>query len=91
MTKLNTSRRTFMLGAGGFTFAFALEGPAALAATLGKTRVGKAFSPWVSIAPNGTITIMRPFRNCVTSSASGRSNTLHPASAHPSRNWQARR
>ncbi len=52
------SRRTFMLGAGGFTFAFALEGPAALAATLGKARVGKAFSPWVSIAPDGTITIM---------------------------------
>ena len=47
-----------MLGAGGFTFAFALEGPAALAATLGKARVGKAFSPWVSIAPDGTITIM---------------------------------
>ncbi len=52
------SRRTFMFGAGGFTFAFALEGPAAIAATLGKARVGKAFSPWVSIASDGTITIM---------------------------------
>lgn len=58
MTKLVTSRRTFMQGAGGFTFALALEGPAALAAQLGRTRVGKALSPWVSIAPDGTITIM---------------------------------
>ncbi len=58
-TKRTTlSRRTFMLGAGGFTFAFALEGPAALAAQLGNARAGKAFSPWVSIAPDGTITIM---------------------------------
>ena len=47
-----------MLGAAGFTFAFALEGPDALAATLGTTRAGKAFSPWISIAPDGTITIM---------------------------------
>ena len=58
MTTLKTTRRGFMLGTGGFTFAVVLDGPHALAATLGKTRVGKAMSPWVSIAPDGTITIM---------------------------------
>ena len=59
MTKrTKPTRRAVLLGAGGFTFAFALGGPQASAATLGKVRTGKAFSPWVSIAPDGTITIM---------------------------------
>lgn len=54
----STSRRGFMVGAGGFTLMLGLEGHTALAATLGKMRAGKAFSPWISIAPDGTITIM---------------------------------
>lgn len=58
MGKLKTTRRTFMIGAGGFTFAIVQAGPAALAAQIGKSARGKAFSPWVSIAPDGTITIM---------------------------------
>ena len=58
MTKLKTSRRGFMLGAGGFMLALGLEGHDALAASLGTTRTGKALSPWVSITPDGTITIM---------------------------------
>ena len=52
------SRRQVMIGAAGLSFALALEGPAAYAAVLGSERTGKALSPWVSIAPDGTITIM---------------------------------
>src|SRR5689334_6430233 len=55
---LKTSRRSFMVGAAGLTFAFALTGKAARAATVVAERSGKALSPWVSIAPDGTITIM---------------------------------
>jgi isoquinoline 1-oxidoreductase subunit beta len=58
MTK-HVSRRQVMAGAAGLTFAIALgaHGRAA-AAVLGSERVGKALSPWVSIAPDGAITIM---------------------------------
>jgi isoquinoline 1-oxidoreductase beta subunit len=52
------SRREVMTGAMGLSFAFALDGPLARAATLANERAGKALSPWVSIAPDGTITIM---------------------------------
>ena len=52
------SRRQVMTGALGLSFAFALDGPLARAATLANERAGKALSPWVSIAPDGTITIM---------------------------------
>jgi isoquinoline 1-oxidoreductase beta subunit len=51
------SRRQVMIGAMGLSFAIALDGPA-LAAQLATARVGKAMSPWVSIAPDGTITIL---------------------------------
>ncbi len=51
------TRRQFMVGAAGLTAAFALDG-AALAALLAGDRAGKALSPWVSIATDGTITIM---------------------------------
>jgi isoquinoline 1-oxidoreductase beta subunit len=51
------SRRQVMIGAMGLSFAVALDGPA-LAAQLATARVGKAMSPWVSIAPDGTITIL---------------------------------
>jgi isoquinoline 1-oxidoreductase beta subunit len=56
------SRRQVMTGALGLSFAFALDnplnGPLARAATLANERAGKALSPWVSVAPDGTITIM---------------------------------
>jgi isoquinoline 1-oxidoreductase subunit beta len=55
------SRRRFMIGAAGLTFAFVtgIEWPA-IAATeaVGTTR--KTFNPWVSIAPNGEISIISP-------------------------------
>ncbi len=57
-TSAKTTRRGFMLGAGGFTLALGLDGHDALAATLGKARAGKVMSPWVSITPDGTISIM---------------------------------
>ena len=50
------SRRQVMIGAAGMTFAIALSGSDA--AILSSERAGKTFSPWVSIAPDGTITIM---------------------------------
>ena len=52
------SRRQFMVGAAGLSFAFAFGEPSAMAATVSRQRVGKALSPWISIAPDGTITIM---------------------------------
>src|SRR5215813_5900492 len=52
------SRREVMIGAMGLSFAFALDGPLARAATLANERAGKTLSPWVSIAPDDTITIM---------------------------------
>src|SRR5215510_4755697 len=52
------SRRQVMIGAAGLSFAFTLDGPLARAATLANERAGKTLSPWVSIAPDGTITIM---------------------------------
>jgi isoquinoline 1-oxidoreductase beta subunit len=52
------TRRQVMLGAAGLSFAVALDHPLARAATLASERSGRALSPWVSIAPDGTITIM---------------------------------
>jgi isoquinoline 1-oxidoreductase beta subunit len=52
------TRRQVMVGAAGFTFALALPGKAAHAAAPASERVGKALNPWLSIAPDGTITIM---------------------------------
>jgi isoquinoline 1-oxidoreductase beta subunit len=51
------SRRQVMIGAAGLSFAVALGGRAG-AAVLANERAGKALSPWVSIASDGTITIM---------------------------------
>jgi isoquinoline 1-oxidoreductase beta subunit len=51
------SRRQVMIGAAGLSFAFALDGRVD-AAVLGLERAGRTLSPWVSIAPDGTITIM---------------------------------
>src|SRR5213079_1908217 len=53
------SRRQVMIGAAGLSFAIAL-GDRADAAVLASERTGTAMSPWVSIAPDGTITIMSP-------------------------------
>src|SRR6267142_6509374 len=52
------SRRQMMIGVAGLTFAVALGGRATLAATLAAEKPGTALSPWVSITPDGTITIM---------------------------------
>src|SRR5262250_477878 len=56
------SRRQVMIGTAGLSFALAvdnaLDGSLARAATLAAERAGKALSPWVSIAPDGAITIM---------------------------------
>ncbi len=55
--KAQISRRQVMIGAAGLSFAFALRGRAN-AAVVAAQRTGKEMSPWVSIAPNGDITIM---------------------------------
>src|SRR4051812_30986898 len=51
------SRRQIMIGAAGLSFAIVLGGRAD-AAMLAAENSGKALSPWVSIAPDGTTTIM---------------------------------
>jgi isoquinoline 1-oxidoreductase subunit beta len=67
-TAVALTRREFMIGAGGFTFAVAVAGCAGsrraaapggaqLAASSGEAT---ALSPWVSIATDGTIYIMSP-------------------------------
>jgi isoquinoline 1-oxidoreductase beta subunit len=61
-----TTRREFMVGAAGLTFAFLLPGCAPVArkdgtATLAtSTGNAPAFNPWVSIATDGTIYIQSP-------------------------------
>jgi isoquinoline 1-oxidoreductase subunit beta len=56
----NLSRRQFMVGAAGLTFAFVTDGSPAFAAAPAAAPDGKALSPWVSIAADGTISIMAP-------------------------------
>src|SRR5437763_2049889 len=51
------SRRQVMIGAAGLSFAIAFHGRAD-AAVPAAERVGRELSPWVSIAPDGTTTIM---------------------------------
>ena len=51
------SRRQVMIGAAGLSFAVAL-GAAPMRAVIAAEKTGQALSPWVSIAPDGTITIM---------------------------------
>src|SRR6201996_8273040 len=55
------SRRSFMIGIGGLTFAVAV-GPerSGHAATEAPDVAGTPFNPWVSIAPSGEISIMAP-------------------------------
>jgi isoquinoline 1-oxidoreductase beta subunit len=55
------SRRQVMIGAAGLSFAFVLSrAPLGEAATLAADMNGKPLSPWVSIATDGTISIMAP-------------------------------
>src|SRR3984957_903296 len=55
------SRRGFMIGIAGLTFAVAAgRGRFAHAATEASAVSGTAFNPWVSIAPSGEISIMAP-------------------------------
>ncbi len=51
------SRRQVMIGAAGLSLAFALPS-GAVASTQAPARAGAALSPWVSIANDGTISIM---------------------------------
>ena len=57
--KAAISRRQVMIGAAGLSFAVAFGGRAD-SAFIADERAGHALSPWVSIAPDGTITIMSP-------------------------------
>jgi isoquinoline 1-oxidoreductase subunit beta len=57
------SRRQFMVGAAGLTFAIVLDPPdrnRAEAAAIGPARVERTMNPWVTIASDGTISIMSP-------------------------------
>jgi len=54
------SRRRMMIGAAGLTFALALPRlDDASAAVPSADMAGRSLSPWVSIATDGTISIMR--------------------------------
>jgi isoquinoline 1-oxidoreductase beta subunit len=59
-SNFDLSRRRFMVGAAGLTFAFVADGAPAFAAAPASAVEGKALSPWVSIATDGTISIMAP-------------------------------
>jgi len=59
-SQLELSRRGFMVGAAGLSFAFAFRGRLAEAATPAAATNGKALTPWASIETDGTIYIMAP-------------------------------
>src|ERR1700756_4336115 len=55
------SRRQFMIGAAGFSFAIALgDAGDAAAAVIGGEMPGKQLSPWVTISTDDTVAIMSP-------------------------------
>src|SRR5271167_2459276 len=59
--KTGLSRRGFMIGIAGLTFAVAVGGERfGHAATEAPDVSGTPFNPWVSIAPSGEISIMAP-------------------------------
>src|SRR4051794_24047348 len=56
---VSMSRREVMVGVAGLSFAVAFgKSGSAVAAALATEHAGKALSPWVSITPDGTITIL---------------------------------
>ena len=55
--EVELSRRQVMVGAAGLSFAFVAT-RAASAAVLGAGPTGRVMNPWISIAADGTITIM---------------------------------
>lgn len=57
MSRLALSRRQVMIGAAGLSFAFAAGQPVE-AAVIVTDQAGQTLTPWVSIAPDGTIAIM---------------------------------
>ena len=59
-TQFELSRRRFMVGAAGLSFAFAFDGRLAEAATPAGNIAGKALTPWASIETDGTIYILSP-------------------------------
>jgi isoquinoline 1-oxidoreductase beta subunit len=59
-TPFKLSRRRFMIGAAGLSFAFAFGSRLAEAATPAGATAGTALTPWASIEPDGTIYIMSP-------------------------------
>src|ERR1700756_6074693 len=55
------SRRQLMIGAAGLTFAIAFDGGSKSdAAAPGGEASGVSLSPWASIAPDGTVSVMSP-------------------------------
>src|SRR5438128_5259870 len=58
-SQLRLSRRQVMIGAAGLSFAFAARQPVE-AAAIAADKVGQTLTPWVSIAPDGAITILSP-------------------------------
>src|SRR5882672_7302752 len=56
-SELTLSRRQLMIGAAGLSFAFAAAMPAD-AAVIAAEKTGQALTPWVSLAPDGIITIL---------------------------------
>src|SRR6185437_7811138 len=59
-SQFELSRRRFMIGAAGLSFAFAFGDRMAEAATPAAAINGKALTPWASIESDGTISIMSP-------------------------------
>src|SRR6267378_1007397 len=60
-SQIAVSRRQVMTGVAGLTFAIALEQAGVSdAAELAHDPGGARFTPWVSIAPDGAISIMSP-------------------------------
>src|SRR5256885_4663385 len=58
--KLDVSRRSFMQGAGGLTFAFALSGTLLGRASEAYAADGAKLNAWVTIGTDDTITILCP-------------------------------
>src|SRR5205814_10439353 len=60
ISKLDVSRRSFLQGAGGLTFAFALSGTLLGRASEAYAADGARLNAWVTIGTDDTITILCP-------------------------------